>query len=245
VAAQQAASAGELERNAAELREYIAELEDTRNKIVTEGHVLLELGTAVVLVERERVEGLFVLALFEGKMTPEQVEPAAKRIGQMTGIYRTQILDPQLASARRRLEEVQALIRTRGTTRPAAGLIAQWPDPMDWRRVRGVAAGIFVVHCSHDGKELPAEEGTFRLELTGEGTITGSILSADAEYPVHGTIDANGNALGGGAGGIGSQYSWTVKFARSGDYLVMTSHTLSLVPAFDGATCRPGYIRQQ
>jgi hypothetical protein len=245
--AQQAASHAELARAAAEIRRIIAELEDTRKKIVDEGHVLVELGGAVALVERERVENLFILALREGKMDLDQVEPAASRVGQMTGIYVTQILDPQLASARRDLADLEARSRAPGPTTPTSvpGLIARWPNSMDWRGVRGVAAGIFAVPCSFGGRELPPVEGTFRLELTGEGTIRGTIVSDMVEHPVHGTIDANGNATGGGAGDMGSQFSWRVTFARSGDYLLIASGTVSLVPALEGAECRPTSLTQR
>lgn len=180
-------------------------------------------------------------------MKPDQIEPAAARIGKMTRIYLTGILDPALEQAKRRRDELKAEVTRRSAPPPAVPMVgstAYWPIPMDWTKVRGRIRGTYVVECSYKGDPLPPLKGPFELDFRGDGSILGTYESDRVQWPVNGKIDSRGEATGGGAGEA-AHYSWVASFDRSGDNIVMTKHTLRVVPDDSDTSCKPGYMRQQ
>ena len=248
----QSADSVRLKQELADLREELRELEDTKSKIENDGHVLVVgetgpiAGTLGVLVERERVESLFVLGLLDGTLTDADVVQQASRMGQMTRIYVREILEPDLAALRRKVDVFETeLTNRRMGVRASGGSTTNWPIPMDWKAVRGTVRGSYRVQCSYEGDPLPPAQGRFELEFTGTGTVRGTYEDEGTQWPVNGSIDASGQAAGGGIGPSSARYSWTARFQRWANDLVMSSHSLVVVPEHDDTTCNPGYMRQE
>jgi hypothetical protein len=222
-----------------ELDAEILELEDVIRKIETQGHVTLVTRAGGALLSREQIESLFVTLAFNGA-DPSQLAADARQVGIGTRIYLNDVIKPDLERARRDREGL--LNRPLG-----ASPTVDWPVPMDWMFVRGTIQGTYHIPCSFEGKPLPPLQGPFRLNLTGDGGVAAWFTNDFGETSAEGTISADGGARGSGmaGGGVAARYSWSVRFVRSGDTLMMSSHTLQLEPEDAAARCEPGYLRPE
>lgn len=129
---------------------------------------------------------------------------------------------------------------------------ADWPDPMDWRKVRGTVSGTYLVTCrSADGRALPEVRGEFTLALFGNGSVTATYENSGSRYPTQGTIEGENEGKHGVARGSGkgllATYTWSARLRRggaTGNTLTMDSTTaeLRLTPDDAGYTCDPGFF---
>jgi hypothetical protein len=112
---------------------------------------------------------------------------------------------------------------------------------MEWTGVRGEIRGGYVVRCLYEGDPMPADQGTFRLQLVGDGSVAGTYENASVQWPVSGAIDSGGIARGQGSRDS-ETFRWAIDLARSGNRLTMSSGSLQVTSGEAGISCEPGSL---
>jgi hypothetical protein len=217
-------------------------LQDTKNLIQTQAHVLLP--GANVLVPREQAANLFVVLLREGRMQLTEVEPYAETLRRTTQTYAQNIVQPQLDSLSRALETLQTELgrQRRG---PGAGAVADFPPGVyDWRDVRGDMSGSWFVNCSDPEGKVFQSNGTFQLQLVGDGSVRAFFNDESGAWPADGTIVKHGVGTGSGRNAYGS-IQWRILFGRLGNQIALQDdyYTFTFTPNEAGYTCRRGILQ--
>jgi hypothetical protein len=215
--------------------------QETKDLIEVQAHVLLP--GANVLVPRETAANLFVVLLREGRMQLTEVEAYAETLRRTTQTYARNIVQPQLDSLSRKLETLRTeLGRQRGA--PGDGAVAIFPAPLrDWQEVRGELQGNWYDDCADSEGQVYQSNGTFRIQLVGDGSVRAFFNDGRYDWPIDGTILTDGRAFGRGKDNFGT-ISWNILFARLGNQLAIqgSNYGFTYTPDRPGYTCRPGIL---
>lgn len=235
----------ELRHQIAALDEEIAQLEAIQGLIEDKGHLVLATRAGGALIDREQAASLYVTLTLQGVVTPDYAVEYARGLTAATRIYLNDYIKPGLEEARRSRATLMGMIGQAPTpTTPSASAppgAAIWPAPMEWTRVRGEIRGRYLVQCAYEGDPLPPDLGTFRLDLLGNGSVSGTYENVSVQWPVSGAIDSGGIARGQGSRDS-ETFRWAIAFARSGDRLTMSSGSLQVTSQVSDVTCEPGSL---
>lgn len=253
----EAATEGEKVRLMLKVRNEISELETIKRQIEVERHVLSIYPGGVVLITPQQAGTLFGYAVASGNLDPDSIQPRIDDLLAITKVYLNDHILPDIKNSRECLERLErstptGRVAASPATPPAGASTIEWPTPMSWIAVRGSVRGSFLAECAGRpsiGYSPLKITGPFQLELLGNGRVEGSFADT---YKVTGEIDAGGAASGEARSGDPESYylRWSARFERSGNDLVMPSHTLDLMSAVRGpyailVDCKPGYMRQE
>lgn len=238
-----------------DVEEKIWQLEKIKRQIEVEHDILLIYPGGAGLVGRDAAAGLFSHAVLLGAMHPDSIAPQVRAMREATNYYLHQIIEPDLANARACLERIKRGPQAPPAPGPPSAAASQidWPVPMDWIGVKGVVRGSYVAECSGH-RDYPAvrSAGSWRLEFLGDGKVRGIFGDDSREYSGLGEIKADGSASGESRSTNAEvpYLKWTTQFQRSGVELLISSHTLDLMPPQRGVyiilvECKPGYMRQE
>jgi hypothetical protein len=252
-----AATETEKVRLTLEVNRKISDLETIKHQIEVEHHVIILYPGGAGMVTSEQAGELFGAAVFEGGLNPDSIGARIAEIRYATNLYLRDYILPDLQGQRECWEQLNGMAPApppAPTTPSAAAASAiEWPVPMDWIKVKGVARGSYVAECA-GYRDYPAfrSAGTWRLELIGDGKVRGIFVDGAIEYSGVGSINASGSASGLSRSSNVELplLGWTAQFERSGADLLMSSHTLDLRSAERGpfsilVECKPGYMRQE
>ncbi len=219
----------------ASLDRDIADLEDVARKIRGDNYRIVIGGTVgdpqAILVSPEQVESLFVTALLNGSMRPDQATGFARAFGVMTRQY---------------LAEIEAEIRRLGQDREIlaralanAGLQPPAPPAVPLSAgLQGSVNGKWSAGCSWNDPDVgrTTDGGTFSLTFDGAGGVAGIYQSAASSYAVSGAVGADGSASGNGAG-AGWSVQWSGRFQQSGGGVVGSGGLAVRITEFGGGSC--------
>jgi hypothetical protein len=238
-----AATATAQSNEAAELRELIAEIEFER-KMVFSPTGVSSYSTLFVL-DRDHVSAIAGYKTFTGQLHPDSVESWTR---QQIAFSRAavRVMKEQLG----RLERGEGWTSPPPTPGPTTRDVPNaqvnsgatyWPTPMDWREVRGQVRGEYRVQCYYRDSRLPELRGRFLLDLRGGSVVLGSYTDDRTTREANGQISSDA-AAGGNGRANDSTLTWTAKFGRSGDALVIENSRLILVPSEPNGRCDSGVI---
>lgn len=114
----------------------------------------------------------------------------------------------------------------------------QFPDPMNWLGTRGAVHGDFSINCSDDTRL----EGTFRIELDGNGNIQALFEQARPPDRVLARTFMQERADGGyaelSAPGVFGRYVWNVTLRREGNRIALPGASdLRVLPKDPAVEC--------
>ena len=234
-AAGQAVTAEDAQRRIVEIDRDLADLDDVARKIRGENYRVVIGGTMgdpqAILVSPEQVESLFVSALLNGSMRPEQAARFAQGFGVLTREYLTEI-DAELQRLRNQRARLAGALSDAGLPSPP---LTTTPVPTS---LQGSASGKWSAGCSWNDPDIArsTDGGTFTITFDGRGGVSGTYQSSSSAYGVTGTIAANGSANGSGTG-AGWSVNWSGTFQQQGGAITGGGGLSVGITDFGGGSC--------
>ena len=231
----QAITAADAERRIREIDGELTELDDIARKMRGGNHRVVIAGTRgdpqAVLVSPEQVESLFVTALLNGSMRPDQAAGLARLFGEMTRIYLEEV-DGEIRRLREQRERLARAL-TGGGIEPPARLATPVPGTL-----QGSVNGKWSAGCSWNDPDIDrsTDGGTFTVTFDGQGGVSGVYESSSSSFGVSGTIAADGTANGNGTGS-GWSVTWSGRFEQRGGATVGSGGLGVTITDFGGGSC--------
>jgi hypothetical protein len=241
-----------------EQRSRIHDLAGLLNNVEEGRNVLFSTGEKTIVLDAGRLDKIALWLVANGGLTPGQI-----------GDWKAEQIEASKRAAEKLRAELAALrgATTIATPTTAAAespsgdpLAVSFPDPMDWRAVRGMIIGVYSLDCGEwRGATYtagPNEEGRWGIIFQGDGTMRAGfkpsppphdvpyadwVAGSDTQW-ISGNIDPQGSfGKAGGRGPVrGGELLWSISVERlAGENRInaFLSEVKVVVDAENGRSC--------